>query len=389
MKIVDVAEFYTDTGGGVKTYINQKIEAAREYGHEMVIIAPGVASGEEIRNGARIIWVQGPKLILDPNYVVLWRKKEVYKILDRENPDILEGSSTLTGGYFAGKWKGNAVKSLIFHQDPVAAYPHVFLNKLFSFNRIDQIFRFVWKYIRNVSRMYDTTIVSSNWLNNRLQKFSINNPKTIEFGIDKYFFSPSRRNLTLRKKLLNQLDLDENSTLFISISRFHPEKRLSTIINGFEKASRKKPMGLIIFGSGPLKSWIKFKCKNNKHIKLMGFTSNRDELADIMASSDFFVHGSGSETFGLVISEAICSGLPVVIPDAGGASDFNKYTCSTVYKTGDSDNLAQALLNLIDKDRSVLVKNCRSVAEQNISSVDNHFKNLFTYYQELLANRTE
>jgi alpha-1,6-mannosyltransferase len=389
MKIVDVAEFYTDTGGGVKTYINQKIEAAREYGHEMVIIAPGVASGEEIRNGARIIWVKGPKLILDPNYVVLWRKKEVYKILDRESPDILEGSSTLTGGYFAGKWKGNAVKSLIFHQDPVAAYPHVFLNKLFSFNRIDQIFRFVWKYIRNVSRMYDTTIVSSNWLNKRLQKFSINNPKTIEFGIDKYFFSPSRRNSKLRKKLLNQLDLDENSTLFITISRFHPEKRLSTIINGFEKASRKKPMGLIIFGSGPLKSWIKFKCKNNKHIKLMGFTANRDELADIMASSDFFVHGSGSETFGLVISEAICSGLPVVIPDAGGASDFNKYTCSTVYKTGDSDNLAQALLNLIDNDRSVLVKNCRSVAKQNISSVDNHFKNLFTYYQELLANRTE
>ena len=30
MKIVDVAEFYAEQGGGVRTYINQKLKAANE-----------------------------------------------------------------------------------------------------------------------------------------------------------------------------------------------------------------------------------------------------------------------------------------------------------------------------------------------------------------------
>ncbi len=114
MKIIDVAEFYTDQGGGVKTYINQKLAAAERLGHEMIVIAPGRKSGEEERHGGRVIWVRGPRLPFDPRYVILWRQKEVHKILDRENPDIVEGSSAWTGGFFAGSWKGDAVKTFIY-----------------------------------------------------------------------------------------------------------------------------------------------------------------------------------------------------------------------------------------------------------------------------------
>ena len=41
MKIVDVAEFYAELGSGVRTYINQKLEAGARAGHEVVVIAPG------------------------------------------------------------------------------------------------------------------------------------------------------------------------------------------------------------------------------------------------------------------------------------------------------------------------------------------------------------
>ena len=43
MKVVDVAEFYADKGGGVRTYIHQKLEAGARLGHEVVVIAPGPA----------------------------------------------------------------------------------------------------------------------------------------------------------------------------------------------------------------------------------------------------------------------------------------------------------------------------------------------------------
>lgn len=388
MKIVDVAEFYSDTGGGVKTYINQKLKAAQRLGHEMVVIAPGTESEEEERHGGRIRWVKGPKLILDPNYVVLWRKAEVHRLLDIEQPDVVEGSSVWTGGYFAGTWDGDAVKSLIFHQDPVAVYPQTFLNSFFSLENLDKLFGFAWNYIGKVSRMYDTTVVSGDWLNERLQRFGVNNPTTVRFGINKSFFSPQRRDPDLRKNLLNELGLDEHASLCISVSRFHPEKRVGTIIEGFQKASQKRPMGLIIFGGGPFEKWVAYKSNRVDHVKLMGFTSDRDELANIMASSDYFLHGSAAETFGIVVAEAICSGLPVVVPDRGGAMDFGNPDYSEVYKTGDSDKMADAILRIANRDRDTLSEACEIASQNYIRSVDDHFDELFSYYSDLVKNRS-
>jgi alpha-1,6-mannosyltransferase len=389
MKIVDVAEFYSDTGGGVKTYINQKLKAAKRLGHDMVVIAPGTESGEEERFGGRVLWVKGPKLILDPNYVVLWRKKEVHRLLYREQPDVVEGSSVWTGGHFAGTWQGNAVKSLVFHQDPVAVYPQTFLNSLFSLKALDKMFGFAWSYIKRVSNMYDTTVVSGDWLNQRLQKYDIHNPTTIRFGINKSFFSPSRRDPALRKKLLTELGLGKDASLCISVSRFHPEKRVGTIIEGFEKASKKKPMGLLLFGGGPMEKWVAYKSEKTPHMKLMGFTSDRDELANIMASCDYFLHGSAAETFGIVVAEAICSGLPVVVPDRGGAMDFGNPDYSEVYATGDSDAMAESILKIIERPRTELAEACSIAAENYVRSVDDHFDELFSYYSSLVAEKRE
>ena len=41
MKIVDVAEYYAEEGGGIKTYIQSKMRAAEAAGHEVVVVAPG------------------------------------------------------------------------------------------------------------------------------------------------------------------------------------------------------------------------------------------------------------------------------------------------------------------------------------------------------------
>ena len=389
MKIVDVAEFYTDTGGGVKTYINQKLKAADRLGHEMIVIAPGTEAGQEERFGGKVYWVKGPKLILDPNYVVLWRKKEVHRLLDLEQPDIVEGSSVWTGGHFAASWKGDAVKSMVFHQDPVAVYPQTFLNSLFSLKRLEKMFGFAWNYIARLSSKYDTTVVSGDWLNERLRKHDVKNPTTVRFGINKSFFSPKRRDPELRKKLLSELGLEEDASLCISVSRFHPEKRVGTIIKAFKEASQKKPMGLLLFGGGPLEKWVAYKSEKTPHMKLMGFTSDRDELANIMASSDYFLHGSAAETFGIVVAEAICSGLPLVIPDRGGAMDFGNPDYSEVYATGKSDAMAEAILKIIDRDRKSLAEACKSAAQNYVRSVDDHFDELFSYYSTLVEKEAE
>jgi alpha-1,6-mannosyltransferase len=389
MKIIDVAEFYTDQGGGVKTYINQKLQAGAKHGHEIVIVAPGEDWGEEERYGGRVIWVKGPRLPVDWRYYILWREKAVHEILDREKPDVVEGSSPWTGGWFAGRWKGDAVKTFIFHQDPVAAYPHTLLGNALGFDRVDNLFGFYWRYLQRLSNNFDATIVSAEWLAERIDSFGVNNPIPVPFGIDKDFFSPNRRDEKLRAKLLEELGLPESATLMIAISRHHPEKRLGTIIDGFDAAAREKPMGLIVFGDGPIQKYVNYKANKSDFVKLMGFTENRDELANILASCDYFVHGSSAETYGIVVAEAVCSGLPVVVPARGGAADIANPDISETFQAGNVSGLKQALLTIISRNREELVQACKKTAEKDIGTMDDHFKLLFNNYEKLVEEKSK
>ncbi len=387
MKIIDIAEFYADEGGGVKTYINQKLQAGARLGHEVVVVAPGAKAGEQERFGGRVIWVPGPALPVDRRYHILWRERLVHEILDREKPDVVEGSSPWTGGWFAARWKGDAVKTFIFHQDPVAVYPHTILGRLMTYRRVDKLFLFYWKYLQNLSKRFDATIVSGDWLADRLNRFRIKNPVAVPFGIDKTFSTPQRRNPEIRKKLLMELGLPEDATLLMGISRHHPEKRLGTVFEGFRIASEQKKMGLIIFGDGPFRWMIKRQSKDIKHLKLMGFKSNREELADILSSADFFVHGSAAETYGLVVAEAICSGLPVIVPGHGGAGDLAEKSFSEVYEPGDARGMSEAIMRMLDRDREKMVEACADAALNRIGTMDDHFRLLFEVYQKMVDER--
>jgi alpha-1,6-mannosyltransferase len=57
MRVVDVNEFYSPTGGGVRTYLDRKMAIMADQGHELIVIAPGPADRVEERpGGGRVIY---------------------------------------------------------------------------------------------------------------------------------------------------------------------------------------------------------------------------------------------------------------------------------------------------------------------------------------------
>jgi len=384
MKIIDVAEFYAELGGGVRTYINQKLEAGARAGHEVVVIAPGPEDGEEVRLGGRICWVKGPPLPVDPRYYVLWREEAVHRILDREAPDVVEGSSPWSGGWFVARWPGRAVKTFIFHQDPVAVYPQTFLGHHLGIDRVDQMFGWYWAYLRRLSARFDATVVSGEWLAEKLRRFDLRRPEAVPFGIDKARFSPSRRDPAVRKQMLERCGLGEEASLLMTISRFHPEKRLGTLLAGFRRASATRPMGLVIYGDGPLRGWVKRNAARVPGVHVAGFVGDRDELATSLASADAMLHGSAAETYGLVVAEAICSGLPIIVPSQGGAADLADPSYAETYEPGDVAGCSAAIEALLDRDRDALVAGCARAAQHEIGTMDDHFHQLFALYERLI-----
>lgn len=384
MKIVDVAEFYADRGGGVRTYINQKLAHGAAAGHEVVVVAPGPRDGEEERHGGRVVWIAGPPMPLDPRYYVLWNEKAVRAALDRERPDVVEGSSPWSGGWFAARWPGEAAKSFIFHADPVAVYPQTFFGGLIGPERVDRLFGWYWGYLRRLSAHFDTTVVAGQWLADKLARFGVSNPVAVPFGIDKEHFGPHLRDEAVRAELLARCGAPADAALLVNVSRFHPEKRLGTLLEAFARVRTRRPAGLVIFGDGPLRPWVARRAASIPGVHLAGFTSSRAELATALASCDVMIHGSAAETYGLVVAEGLCSGLPLVVPRVGGAHDLAAADYAESYRPGDAPGCAVAIERLLHRDREALRAAVARAAAERVGTMADHFAQLFGHYQALV-----
>ena len=382
MKIVDVAESYSEHGGGVRTYMHQKMQAAAAAGHEVVVVAPGFEAREERKHGGRIIWVPGPRSPFDARYGLFNDERAIHTILDREAPDVGAGSSPWKGGRYVGSWNGSAAKSFVYHTDPVAVWPETFLGHMVGFDRIDRMFGFYWKKLARLAESFDTTVVSGQWLAKRLRAHGLPRPVPVEFGIDKAQFSPAHRSEARRCELLRQCGLGPEAQLVIVVSRLDPEKRVLTLIEGFRKAAKKRAMGLVVYGRGALQRLVERKINRTEGVTLGGYVSGREEMAEIMASADVFLHGSAAETYGLVVAEAICSGLPVVAPSRGGAAALVTPEVGEIYGAGDAGACAQALLRVSDRNPRLLRRACAEAARE-IRTIDQHFTGLFELYGQL------
>jgi alpha-1,6-mannosyltransferase len=388
MKIIDVAEFYAPRGGGVRTYIDLKLRAARAYGHELVVVAPGSEDRQEQRESGRIVWVASPRLPPDPRYRLLVREAAVHAILDREAPDVIEASSPWTGAWIAARYRpksGRAVhKSLVYHHDPVAVYPQTWLGARFGAERVDSWCGGYWRYLQRLSGHFDLTLVSGAWLARRLAQHGVKNSKAVPFGVDKAVFEAAQPDLDLRRELLRRAGAPEHAALLVCVSRLHPEKRLGTLMAAVAELQRAgRPVALVVYGDGPLARHYQKRARGLP-IHFAGLTRDRQQLASALASSDALVHGSSAETFGLVVAEALCAGLPIVVPDAGGALEFSGGAHAQSYRAGDALDCAAAIRRVLSHDREALRAASRGASETRVLSHHQHWQRLFDTYMALV-----
>jgi glycosyltransferase involved in cell wall biosynthesis len=116
---------------------------------------------------------------------------------------------------------------------------------------------------------------------------------------------------------------------FLASARFIEKKNLTSLIRAYaEYRDRLKgtgvtdagynkgaPWDLVLLGDGPLQENLNSQLSTlnlHSHVHLPGF-KQYDELPVYYALANTFVHASTSEQWGLVVNEAIASGLPVIV----------------------------------------------------------------------------
>ncbi|MDF2493968.1 glycosyltransferase [Sphingomonas sp.] len=385
MRVVDVNEFYSPTGGGVRTYIDRKIGIMNDLGHELIVLAAGTEDRiEERPGGGAIHYVRSPRLPFDSNYGLFWDREAITRLLDHYDPDVVECSSPWRPAWFVGQWQGRALKSFFMHNDNMAAYAQRWFEGVASHERIERAFGWYTRYMARFLDLYDCVVTNGPALEKRLRARGLRIDAAMALGIERSHFSPTFRDERLREALLAQCGLPADGLLLLGLGRHHPEKRWPMVIDAVERAGATLPVGMILLGQGVDTERMEKRIAGSPHIRLFRPVYDRDRLARIMASCDALIHGSEAEPFGLVASEAMASGLPLIVPDTGGCAEVADPHCAELYIARDPIDCARAIGRMQARDPALL-RRAAVVAAAAVRTDREHTVDLMAYYAAQLA----
>ncbi|NMN03574.1 MULTISPECIES: glycosyltransferase [unclassified Novosphingobium] len=384
MKLVDVCAFYAPKGGGVRTYVDRKLKAGAALGHDVTVIAPGQHDHVEERGpNARIRWLKSQLFPLDFNYRWFSDIPALYAALDEEAPDFVEASSPWRSASVIAEWPGHAPRALIMHADPLSAYAYRWFDGVATRPTIDKAFERYWRHLRRLDERYDMIVSASASLSERLTGGGLAHVVTNPMGVDPGVFSPTFRDLALRKGMLELCELPEDATLLLGVGRFAPEKRWPMLVDAVTAAGSRRPVGLVLAGQGRERKAIERRIGGNPHIRVLAPITKRHELARVMASTDALLHGCEAETFCMVAAEARASGLPLIAPDQGGASDQARASGGWIYESANAAAATEAVAQYCLARESGLDGPRADLPPPR--TMDDHFRELFASYEAVLA----
>lgn len=167
-------------------------------------------------------------------------------------------------------------------------------------------------------------------------------------GVDTTVFSPARRSPEAR----DRLGLGSRFT-FVHVGRFAAEKNVELVLEAYRRASASVPQGvmrLVLAGTGPREAALRSAASEG--VTFLGHLDRETALPELYANADAFVFASTTETLGLVVLEAMASGIPVIAAPAGGVRDHLRHEENGLaYPPGDVDALAAAMKFLASEPR--------------------------------------
>ncbi len=402
MKIVDVTEFYSERGGGVRSHLTTKSHVLCQLGHDQITVAPGPrdedaevyrakegSSSGRFGRPPRVIRIAGPSLPYDPTYHLLGRLDKIRAVVRRERPDVLEVHSPYLAmaGALSVPRSDVGIRTFWWHADFIDTYLRVMIERRASSRVADVALAPVWRAVRGLLGACDVTFSASKWQTAKLESHGIERVRHISFGVEKRIFAPSARSEARRRELFGSDRAPPEATLMIGVGRFAVEKRWDVVLDAFaEVRAGGVDARLVLFGDGPERPALEAKVAGRDDVRFFGFEKDRAALASALASADVLVHGCPYETFGLGVAEAMSCGLPVVVPDEGGASENVDRTSGEIYPSLDAHACAAAIVRLLARDKGELRARAL-VAAKKIGTVEDHFEAVLDAYRELLAQR--
>ena len=339
IKTLHLTNAWHATSGGVSTFYRALIAAANEEGRFIRLVVPGESDCvETVGRFGLIYFVKARRAPLNASYRILMpgafllRDAAIRRILDEERPDLVEVCDKYTLPYLSGLLRERWLLGRSFRPVTVglscermdenfAAYiGEGAMGKAFS-----RVYM-KWLYFP----MFDHHIAVSEHTAEELVPASRGHKVrrgvwVSPMGVDCDRFQPARRTAQLRRALIAKSGGGERTTLLLYVGRLVAEKNLRLLADLMDRlGSDCGDFRLLIAGDGAQRADLEKVCrqKSPDRVTFLGHLSDRDELADLYANADIFVHPNPREPFGIAPLEAMAAGLALVAPRSGGLLSY-------------------------------------------------------------------
>lgn len=304
MNIGIFTESYLPSHDGVATSVAMSASQLTKLGHNVSIIAPNRPHVKEKKNIYRIVSV---KLLDEPE---IWEAIEMPQStlfeLFQKNFDIIHihsgGTISNIGWQIA---KLHRLPLVMTYHTLWSYYTHYFP---FPFLINPRMFREFSSLLGNTC---DALIAPTEKVRNILKSYAITKPiYVIPNGINlNKFLHPEKG--YLRKKLHIPL----SKTILLSVGRLEKEKSPDFILTAFSRVARHNTEAVLVFvGEGREKKYLENQAKRlqiDSQIFFAGAVPYID-MPRVYADAAIFLFASKTETQGMVVYEALATGVPVI-----------------------------------------------------------------------------
>lgn len=325
LRVLIVTESFLPQINGVTASVCRVLEHLQATGHTAAVIAP---TGPDRYAGADVHTVAAAPVPGYPSFRVgLATHRSITRVMRDFQPDVVHLASPFMLGAVAAKAANRAgIPTVAIYQTDLVGFARRYHLSLAA--------RGIERHLHRLHASVDRTLAPSTASMDQLGHLGVPRLHRWERGVDLERFTPRRRHPSAEGS-----GTQSGKTVVGYVGRLAREKNLEHLIAVQELPQTE----LVVIGDGPLREELQ------QRLPLAQFLGEKsgDELADLIASLDIFVHPGAEETFCQAAQEALASGVPVIGPASGGLMDRVQHNHDgLLYTPGDRHALQQAVAEL-------------------------------------------
>jgi len=384
MNIAIFTNNYLPNPYGVSGSIESFRKQFEKHGHTVYIFAPNYKDYQD--ENFRVFRYPA----LDIQYKIKFPlaipySRKMDKIIDNLKFDIIHSQHPDLLGTAAKKWAKKKNVPLVFTwhtlYDQYTHFVPLIPEKLANRIVINQAVKYANKS--------DLVITPTDSVRKIIKNWGVTNKNIISIstGVEEEFYQNPDRN-----KIRNKFNIKENETLLLLVSRLTQEKNIEFLFNLVIKVLKNsKNAKFLIAGDGYLLPKLEKIARENKLEDKIFFAGivEKEEIKNYYSAGDIFIYASKSETQGMIVSEAMYCGLPIIAVNATGICDLVQNNVNG-FLVPENENAFSIAVEKLIKDselRKKFSEESRRIARENFTDKICAEKMLAVYNKLVASNK--